>query len=111
MLAFCGIECSECGAFQATKDNDNVKRVEVAAMWSKQFNADIKPSDINCDGCQSENGVLFSHCLVCEIRNCAKTKKVENCGYCNEYPCNKLNMIFDFLPEAKIRLDSTNTSL
>lgn len=53
MIAFCGLLCNECGAFIATRDDDDEKRAEVAETWSKQFNADIKPQDVNCDGCLS----------------------------------------------------------
>jgi hypothetical protein len=30
MIAFCGLDCYECGAFLATKENDDQKRVKVA---------------------------------------------------------------------------------
>ena len=46
MIAFCGLACHECSALLATKANDDGKRAEVAKLWSKQFNTDIKPEDI-----------------------------------------------------------------
>ncbi len=49
MIAFCGSLCYECPAFLATKNDDDEKRVETARVWSKQYNADIKPEDMNCD--------------------------------------------------------------
>jgi hypothetical protein len=51
MIAICGIKCNECPAFLATQENDDLKRKEVAEMWSKEFQAAFKPEDINCDGC------------------------------------------------------------
>jgi hypothetical protein len=30
MIAFCGLGCHECGAFLATKENNNQKRAKVA---------------------------------------------------------------------------------
>ncbi|MCP4680713.1 MAG: DUF3795 domain-containing protein [Desulfobacterales bacterium] len=105
MIAFCGIKCYECGGFLATKNNDDAKRAEVAQLWSKLYNADIKPNDINCDGCLSEGENVFSHCNVCEIRKCGKEKGVSNCAYCDEYACEKLNELFAMLPEAKESLD------
>ncbi len=56
MIAFCGIVCTECPAFLATQKDDDNKRKKVAEMWSKQFKSEIKPVDINCDGCLIENG-------------------------------------------------------
>jgi hypothetical protein len=106
MTAFCGLLCNECGAFIATRDDDDKKRVEVAETWSKQFKVDVKPEDINCDGCLSDGPRIFSHCKVCEIRKCGKEKSVVNCAYCNEYACEKLGQLFQMVPDARKRLDN-----
>jgi hypothetical protein len=111
MIAFCGLGCHECGAFLATKENNNQKRAKVAQEWSKLFKVDISPEDINCDGCQSDEGRLFNYCNVCEIRKCGKERGIINCGYCDVYPCGKLNFIFSNTPDAKNRLDKINSSL
>ena len=105
MIAFCGIDCHECGALIATRDDDDEKRREISVLWSKEYDADIKPSDINCDGCMAERGIFFGHCEVCEIRKCGIAKAVANCAYCEDYTCKKLNEFFAMVPEAKIRLD------
>ena len=105
MIAFCGLGCHECGAFIATQNNDDEKRTEVAELWSKQFNADIKREDINCDGCHSDSGNLFSHCKVCEIRKCGMEESITNCAHCDQYSCEKLDKFFDMVPDAKKRLD------
>ncbi len=105
MIAFCGLACHECGAYLATINDDNEKRAEVAQAWSKQFKTEIKPENINCDGCQSESGRLFSYCHVCEIRKCGMLKAVQNCAHCADYPCDKLDWVFKVEPETKRRLD------
>ena len=92
MVAVCGLDCSRCGAFLATKENDDQKRTEVAQEWAKRFKVDIKPEDINCKGCLSDGGRVFNYCKVCEIRRCGKEKGLKNCGYCSEYPCRKLDL-------------------
>jgi len=38
-----------------------------------------------CPGCRSEN-----LCGDCDIRDCARSKKVEYCSLCNDFPCYKL---------------------
>ena len=106
IIAYCGIACHECGAFIATQNNDDGKRAEVAKMWSKQFNSNIKPEDINCDGCQSNGERIFKHCNVCAIRACGKEKGVANCAHCDDYACSKLEGILQMLPESRKRLDS-----
>jgi len=105
IISVCGLLCNECGAFVATRNDDDEKRTEVAQLWSKQYNVDVKPEDINCDGCISDSEPLFSHCKVCEIRKCGKQKNIENCAYCDEYACERLEKFFGMVPEAKRRLD------
>lgn len=111
MIAVCGIVCSECPALLATQKDDDAERKTVAESWSKMFNADIKPEDINCDGCTSGGKSLFNYCNVCEIRKCGKEKQVENCAYCNEYACDKLTEFFTMAPEAKTTLEEIRKSL
>ena len=111
MIAFCGLECHQCGAFLATRDDDDAKRKEVAELWSKEFNANIQAEDIHCMGCGSEGEVLFSHCSVCEIRKCGMEKGLLNCGYCADYPCGKLEEFFVMVPESRVRLDRIHSSL
>ena len=111
MISFCGLLCNECGAFIAKKNDDDKKRVEVAQLWSKQYNTDIKPEDINCDGCISGSECLFNHCKVCEVRKCGKEKGIANCAYCDEYPCEKLEEFFQILPDARKRLDEIRSRL
>ena len=52
MLGCCGLKCNECEAFLATQADDDEQRRAVAENWSKTYDADIKPEQINCDGCR-----------------------------------------------------------
>ena len=106
MISFCGLGCNECDAFRATRNDDDKKRVKVAKLWSKQHNTLFERQDINCDGCKSQTGRLFKYCQTCEVRQCAMEKEIENCGFCHEYPCERLNPIFRVVPGAKARLDA-----
>ena len=105
MIAFCGLGCSECPTFIATQKNDDKMRAETAKKWSEMFHADIKPGDINCDGCTSQSSKLFDYCGKCDIRKCGKEKNVKNCAYCDEYPCEKLSAFLKNVPEAKATLE------
>ena len=111
MIAFCGIVCSECPALLATQEDDDTKRKKVAETWSKQYNATIKPEDVNCDGCRSEGKRIFGYCNVCEIRKCGTEKNVENCAHCSEYACDKLTKFFAMVPAAKTALEQIRKSL
>jgi hypothetical protein len=103
--AKCGLGCSECPAYIATQKNDDALRAETAKKWSEMFKSDIKAADINCDGCQSDGGRLFSYCSICEIRKCAREKKVATCAACPEYSCAKLDAFLANVPEARKALE------
>ncbi len=103
MIACCGLNCFACPAYIATKENDDIKRQNVADMWSKMFKMSLNIKDINCDGCLSESGILFGHCTNCAIRRSAKEHKVKNCAYCPEYSCKKLDAFLDVLPNKEAR--------
>ena len=111
MTSFCGLICSECGAFIATQSDDDAKRAEVAQLWSQQYNCDMKPADINCDGCISDSDRLFGHCSVCEIRKCGKQKGVTNCAHCDDYACERLEEFFKMVPAAREHLDTVRSGL
>ena len=61
IIACCGLTCSLCGAYLATQSNNDEERKKVAEKWSKVLNVEMKPEQINCDGCLSE-GRLFFYC-------------------------------------------------
>ena len=101
IIAKCGIVCSECPAYIATQKNDDTLRAETAKKWSEMFKSDIKAADINCDGCPSESPRLIKYCSTCEIRKCAREKKLATCAACPEYSCQKLDAFLAQVPEAR----------
>ncbi|MGD2251939.1 MAG: DUF3795 domain-containing protein [Anaerolineales bacterium] len=105
MIAYCGLKCHQCPALLAMKTDDDALRAETAATWSKEFGEPFKAEDINCVGCLEEKGVHIGHCAVCDIRQCGKAKGVANCGFCEDYACEKLSKFFGMVPEAKVTLD------
>lgn len=105
MIAKCGLVCSECPAYVATRKNDDALRAKTAGEWSAMFHADIQAADINCDGCQSEGPRLFHHCFECGIRKCALEKKVATCAACAEYACAQLREFFAVAPQARETLE------
>lgn len=105
IIAFCGIDCSECKALIATKNEDKALRKDVAEEWSKMFGHEIKPEEINCVGCLAVDGPHINYCSICEIRKCGIEKRVENCAYCVDYKCEKLVRFHEQSPDAKNRLE------
>ncbi len=80
-------------------------RAEIARICNEQYKVNLNPGDVgDCDGCKA-NRRLFSGCIKCEIRDCAKQKGLNNCAHCTEYACEKLSAFFSTDPQAKIALD------
>jgi len=68
MVAFCGITCTDCKAFIATKENDEAKKRAVAEEWK------IQPEEVNCEGCLDQNGGHISYWGTCDIGTCGTEK-------------------------------------
>ena len=109
MMSYCGIMCDKCEAFIATQMKDNVELEKVAKKWSNDV-LKLKSEDVICDGCHG-NKKIFMWCKECPIRICCREKNLENCAYCESYPCNKLNPSFKNDPANKQRLDEIKEKL
>ena len=106
IIGSCGIICTECPAFIAYKTDDQPLREKTAEEWSEMYGGKIEAAEINCVGCQATDGVHFSHCEECDIRECSQqTHNQSNCGLCNEYPCDRIEKFFEFVPSCREILD------
>jgi len=74
MVAYCALPCDKCDAYLATINNDENLKIEVAARWG------MKPEDIYCEGCKSENA-LFS----CTAKKCAVERNLITCAHCEDF--------------------------
>jgi len=110
-LAYCGLICHTCAIYLATREQDLKKqremRAEIARQIEKHYGQACKPEDVtDCDGCKADTGRLFSGCRTCQMRKCATDKGIENCAYCDDYPCEALEKLFTTDREARKRLDA-----
>lgn len=105
MIAYCGLDCEQCDAYIATKNNDQALREKTARLWSELNNATILPEHINCDGCRV-NGRKTVYCeSLCAIRQCALKKGVATCGECLEMEqCPLVGAVFAHNPQARKNL-------
>jgi hypothetical protein len=103
-LAYCGLDCTRCLAYIATKENSDEKRREFYVKLTKEYSLkpSIKPEELNCDGCLTENAGNIG----CIIRTCARGKRMINCAHCREYVCEQLDKYFQAAPGCKETLDS-----
>jgi len=105
MIAYCGLNCTECPALLATRANDEEKAQSIAREWSTQFGVNVTAANVWCDGCLV-GGKKCAHCGECEIRACGIEKGVENCAHCAEYnTCGKIQGFFTMAPMAKTNLE------
>jgi hypothetical protein len=104
-MAPCGINCSDCDAYKATQQDDAELRQKMADAYRKQFNKEIDPADLNCDGCPAE-GRHISFCNKCEIRSCAAGKSYGTCAECIEFPCAKGSFIWTENSKSRATLEN-----
>jgi hypothetical protein len=116
LMAYCGLVCETCPIYLATREEKKEEqarmRVEIARMCREQYWMKIEMEDVtDCDGCRTEGGRLFSACKDCAVRNCVKQKGIENCAYCSDYACERLEAIFATEPAARTRLDEVRSAI
>jgi hypothetical protein len=97
---------------QEDKEEQARMRAEIVKLCKEQYGINYKLEDItDCDGCRTEGGRLFSACKNCPIKKCAREKGLENCAYCAEYTCDKLEAFFKTDPTARTRLDEIRSGI
>ncbi|MFH1138015.1 MAG: DUF3795 domain-containing protein [Pseudomonadota bacterium] len=111
MVAFCGLICSNCPTFLATRNDDEQARKDISALYAEKYDLHYKPEDINCDGCRSEGGKLIGFCRTCAIRDCGLARGVEYCGACPDQPCEALVKFHNYSPAAKACFDRLTNRL
>ena len=92
IIAMCGLVCNDCIAFIATQKNDDKLREKVVKDWSTEEEP-LRLEDVDCDGCIAGKR-LHSFCRICEVRKCGLERNIENCAYCDEFPCGKLEKLW-----------------
>ena len=105
LVSMCGLVCTDCGAFKATKANDTDAALRVAAEWSQQFHVDVKLHHVWCEGC-TRPGRKCAHCGECEIRACGLQRGFSTCADCGDFPCERLQGFFAMVPPARETLQA-----
>ncbi len=99
-LSACGLNCPTCECFEAHQAGDMKRKQEIAVVWGKNYQADLKAEDIACDGCMSE-GAHFGWCNNCPIRACVVSKGYLSCAECADFPCATNEFLYKAAPAAK----------
>ena len=110
MLGCCGNNCSKCGAYLATQNDDDTLRKKVAEEWSVQYDTPFAPEQINCVGCTKDGAHIEFTENICGIRKCCMGKEHSTCAECESYSCEDLQSFFEAVPEAKANLEAARGS-
>jgi len=92
MIGLCGDNCAYCPRYIATQNGGNSELEKVKELWVRLGLRDhaFPAEDMVCHGCFPEN-----RCAYVELRACVNAKDCENCGSCDEYPCELITNAFD----------------
>jgi hypothetical protein len=92
MNGICSDNCTYCPRYTATQNGGKIELGKVKELWVRlgfrDQNFNIK--EMACHGCIPEN-----NCAYPDLCKCVSGKAHENCGFCDEYPCEFLNKVFD----------------
>jgi len=91
-IACCGDACNYCPRYTATLNKDNERMKEIAILWNKiGWRESIDPPEkLVCYGCE-----FFEDPCEYNVKECCLEKKIENCGECSGYPCEKIKNAFE----------------
>ena len=95
IIGACGLNCTQCKAYKATRDYDVAAIERLAKEWSKQHGTKFQPKDVWCTGCMTSGERKCGWCADgCNIRACVRSKGFSTCADCGEYACDKLQKFF-----------------
>jgi hypothetical protein len=83
-IGACGDDCDVCPRYNATKSGNIEELKKVKELWVRTGLRDdsIPAQELSCLGCKPHK-----YCGSRKLLDCVVTHHIENCGYCNSYPC------------------------
>jgi len=111
MIGYCGLICTDCEAFKATRAEDLEALERMAKEATEQMGVEMTMADAMCDGCQAKTGRRIGYCHECAIRLCAIQRHIENCAHCDEYACEKIEGFSKAGSPQRATLDGIRSSL
>ncbi len=92
MISLCGDDCSSCPRYLATKSGRIDELEKVKDLWVRlgMRQPDFPVQDMACHGCRPE-----TKCSYGELASCVRAKRIENCGFCDDYPCAIITNVFE----------------
>ena len=93
-ITLCGDNCNFCPRYNAKTEADLQK---VAELWYRVGWRDcvVSNEEIKCTGCLSHKKCTY------ELVECTKNHNVEKCNQCDNFPCDKINLMLSRSKEYK----------
>jgi hypothetical protein len=91
IIARCGFKCNLCLIYRDNLKKDERNRQRFRDALEKYYGDKLTLEECYCDGCMtpdSENPVRIT--ADCKVRPCVIANGLENCAYCDRYPCENL---------------------
>lgn len=107
LISACGFRCDLCPAFVENLTGQSDQR-NVAAGWKKFYDIDMVPERIVCNGCReviAEGRELPAR--ECQTRTCVVKKGLENCGHCEDYPCERLDSVMSNVERTREKFEGS----
>ncbi len=104
--ACCGLECANCDAYIAYKNDDLELKKKLAKTWNELSGENLTTEEVFCEGCKSSNRP--GKCANCQVRSCCASKEIETCAQCEDFPCAEIEEIMEIFPAAKEALQGKN---
>ncbi len=89
MTSPCGLPCFHCLVHLAS-NNPEIKKMVAESL-------NVPEEKAACDGCRPSNGIckILKQDEQCKIYQCTKTKKINFCYECEDFPCKRLHPYAD----------------
>jgi len=98
LISYCGIDCSKCETFLATRVNSDAERKKIIKKCNAEHRVKLKLEEINRHGCKSNTVRCAFAEDFCAIRKCNIEKSTTHCAACDEYKCDQLKKIIESAP-------------
>lgn len=107
ILAYCGIVCSACPAYLATRSRDPAALARAAEVFRREYGiAGATAENVRCAGCPSDDGPRAGQMPGCPILACARGRSLPHCAACSEYVCGTLARFLRSHPDERATLDA-----
>ena len=102
IIAACGNDCAACPRYTKPPFGKSAGELhKTAVLWHKigYRNSVVSNEEIACTGCTVDNWCRYN------IVKCVSEKQIDNCGQCENYPCEKITDCFkvtkSFIPACQ----------